>query len=101
MAALAVVEVEVAAEGAAAVVTSRAGLAACSVEMLGRIRRTDLSRLRRAGSDFVAIGAGETLSRAVVRVTERVAKGARVRARWTVGFLIVTNAAGADLAARV
>ena len=101
MTALAVVEAEVAAEGPPAVVTRRAGLCACACEVLGGVGGTDLSRLRRAGGDLVAIGARETLSCAVVRVAECVTKGARVGRRRTIRLLIVTDAARADLAACV
>lgn len=69
--------------------------------MLGCVRGTDLPRLRRARGDFVAIGAGESLSRAVVGMAERVTKRARVCAGRAISFLVVTHTAGRDLAARV
>ena len=101
MAALAVAEAQVAAEGPLAVVTRRARLATRRVEVLGRVRRTDLPRLRRAGGELVAVCTRETLSRTVSRVAESVAKGARVRAGRSVGFLVVTDAARSNLATRV
>ena len=101
MTALAVAEAEIAAEVPPAVVTGRTGLTASGVEMLGRIGGTDLSRLRGAGGDFVTVCAGESLSRAVVRVTESVTKRARIGAGRTIRFLIVTDTARADLAACV
>ena len=93
MAALAVAEAQVAAEGPLAVVTRRARLATRRVEVLGRIRRTDLSRLWRAGGELMAVCTRETLSRTVIRVAESVAKGARVRAGRAIRFLIVTDGA--------
>lgn len=99
--ALAVIEAEIAAECPAAVMTGRARLATRGVEMLGRVGRTDLSRLRCAGGDFVAVGAGESLTCAVVRVAESVTKSARVCGRWAIGFLIVADAAGTDLASGI
>jgi len=49
----------------------------------------------------VTVGAREFLSRVMVCVTERVTVGARVGARGSVGFLIVTDAARRHLASRV
>jgi len=80
VAALAVSEAGVAAESMLAVVTGHARLSARGVEVLGRVRGTDLSRLWRAGDELVAVGARESLSCTVVGVTESEAKGARVSA---------------------
>ena len=98
MTALAVVEAEVSAKRSLAGVTGRAGLCARGREMLNRSGRTHLPRLRRARGEFVAIGARESLARTVVRVTERVAKSARIRAGRAIRFLIVTDSARGDLA---
>ena len=101
MTALTVVEAEVAAKRSLAGVTRGAGLCARGWEMLDRGGRAHLPRLRCARSEFVAIGARESFARAVIRVTERVAKGTRIRAGRAIRFLIVTDAARRDLAARV
>lgn len=101
MTALAIGKTEVAAEISFAVMTRRAGLRARSAEVLGRCGRADLSRLRRARGEFVAVSAGESLACAVFGVTEREAKSVRVSARRAIGFLLVTDAAGSDLAASV
>ena len=101
VATFAVAERQVAAEVPAAVVAGGAGLAASGVEVLGRIRGADLACLRSAGSELVAVGACESLARAVVRVTERVTKCARIRGCRTIRFLIVANPARRHFAAGV
>lgn len=101
MTALAVVEAEIASERAFAGVAGRAGLRAVHREVLDRGSRTHLSRLRRARGEFVAIGARESLARAVFSVTERVSICARVRAGRAIRFLIVTDAARSNLASGV
>src|SRR5688572_29585012 len=101
MTALAVAESEVASERSLAGVAGRARLRARRREVLGRRGRTHLPRLRRARGDFVAIGTRESLARAVVRVTERVAISARVRARRAIRFLFVTDSARTELASGV
>lgn len=101
MTALAVAEAEVAAERTMAGMTRRAGLHACCGEVLGRGGRTNLPCLRRARREFVAIRACESLARGVIGMTERVSISARVRARRTICFLIVTNSARRDLASGV
>jgi len=98
MTALAVAEAEIASECAPACVAGCTGLRAIRGEVLGRAGRTHLPRLRRARGDFVAIGARESLSRAVVGVTKRVSISTRVRARRAVHLLIVTDSARTDLA---
>jgi len=45
----------------------------------------------------MTVGTGETFSGAVIGVAEGVAIRARVRARGTIRFLIVTDTAGRDL----
>ena len=101
MTALAIRKSEIAAEISFAVMTSRASLPARVAEMLGRCSRTDLSRLSRAGSEFVAVSACESLARTVFRMTEREPERARVSAGRAIRFLIVTDAARSNLAACV
>ncbi len=60
----------VASEGALIVVTRHAGLGAVGAEMLNRSGRGDLSSLRHACSNAVAIVAAQVLARAVTRVAE-------------------------------
>jgi len=91
--ALAVAEAEVAAECSLAGVTRRTRLSAGGNEVLGRGGRAHLTRLRRTRGELVAISAGESLARAVLGMTERVTKSARVSARGPVRLLIVTHAA--------
>lgn len=99
---LAVTKPKVAAECSSAIVTGRTGPSRSRVpKVLRSGDRTHLPRLRSAGSNFVAIGAFESLTRAVVRVTERATVSARVGTGWTIRFLIVTNAARCDLATGV
>ena len=50
---------------------------------------------------LVTVSAGESFSGAVIRVTERVTIRARVRARGSIRFLIVTNSARCDLASGI
>src|ERR1700759_1452587 len=66
---LAVREV-VAAERALAVVARHATLAAARAEVLRRLRRGDLPRLRRTGANLMALLATQPLTRAVRRVVE-------------------------------
>lgn len=99
MTTLTVTEPEVAAECSPAGVARRASLRAARCEVLRGGCRTHLSRLRCARREFVAVGACQSLSRAVVCVTEGVSISARVGAGWTIRFLIVTDTAGRDLAA--
>lgn len=98
MTALAVAEAEIAAKRALAAVAGRAGLRARRGEVLGRRGRTDLPRLRRARGQFVAIGTRESLARAVIGVTKRVAIRARVGAGRAIRFLVVTDSTRSDLA---
>ena len=100
MAALAVFEGEIAAEGALAVVTGETGRAACCDEVFRGGRGAYLASLWCAGGGPMTVGAGELFSRAVIGVTEGVAIGARVGDRGTIRFAIVTDTAGRDLAAR-
>src|SRR5690242_20326827 len=101
MAALAVGETEIAAERSFASVTRRTRLSARGDEVLGGGRRAHLPRLRCTRGYFVTVSALEALARTVLRVTERVTKGARIRRRWPVRFLIVTDAARRDLTAGI
>ena len=93
MTALAVSKAEIAAERSLARVTRRTRLPARADEVLRRSGRTHLPRLRRARGYLVAISAFESLARAVLSVTERVTKRARVRRRGPVRLLVVTDAA--------
>jgi hypothetical protein len=93
MTALAIRETKIAAEISSAVVTSRAGLRACSDEMLGSCGRTDLTPLRSARGQFVAVSARKSLACAVFRMAERETKSAGVGGCRAIRFLIVTNAA--------
>ena len=69
---LAVTKPKVAAECSSAIVTGRTGPGRSRVpEVLRGDNRTHLPRLRRTRGNFVAIGAFESLPRAVVRMTER------------------------------
>jgi len=93
VAALAVFEGEVAAEGTLAVVTGQAGCVACCDEVFCSRGGTDLACLRSAGGCSMAIGTGESFSSAVVGVAEGVVIRARVGAGGPIRFLIVTDSA--------
>ena len=80
MAALAVFEGEVAAEGTLAVVTGQAGRSTCRDEMFCGSGSADLASLWCAGGCAMAISTGESFSRAVVCMAEGVAIRARIRA---------------------
>ena len=88
----AVLEIQIAAKRSAAVVTCRACVIAGG-EVFLRTRRIDLSFLRQAGCVVVAIGAIQTLARAVLRVTKADAIRNRISRRARVSFLRVTNSA--------
>jgi len=62
-------EIQIAAEGALAVMTSRAGVISGG-EMFQGPRRAELSFLRQPGGVAMTVRATETLARAVLRVTE-------------------------------
>ena len=94
-------EGKIAAERSFAVVTGEARLPAGRRKMLGRGRRTDLSRLWRAGGEFVTVSTRESLARVVLRMTERVTIRTRRGARWPVRFLVVTNATRCNLTSRI
>ena len=94
----AIFECEVASKRTIAVVTTRARFATRRYKMFGRRRRTDLARLRKSARNRVTLGARQSLSAAMLRMTERVAKRTRVGGRARERFLIVTNSAGRDLA---
>lgn len=94
----AVFECQVAAKDSPSVVTRSAGLAARGDEVLRGRGRTDLSRLRRSGSQLVTVDAREPVSWTMFGVTECIAIGARVGGRRSIRFLLVTDAARRDLA---
>ena len=73
----AVFEIQIAAEGSLAIVTSRAGVVAVG-EMFERPRRADLSLLWQRSSVVMTIGATDALARAVLCVTEAEAERTRV-----------------------
>src|SRR5215213_5353149 len=98
VAALAVFEGDLAAEGALAVVTRETGRAACRDEVFRGRGRTHLASLWRASGSSMTVSARESLSDAVIRMAERVAIGARVGARGPVCFAIVTDSARCNLA---
>ena len=101
MAFAAVFERQVAAKRLPAIVTGQARHGARRDEMLGGRGRTHLACLWRACGEAMTVGTCETLSRAVVRMTERVAIRTRVGARGPIGFLFVTDSARRHFAARV
>ena len=94
----AIFEREVASKSTIAVVTTRARFAARRYKMFGRRRRTDLARLRKPTRDGMTLRARQSLCAAMLRMTEGIAKGTRVRRCSREWFLIVTNSARRDLA---
>jgi hypothetical protein len=70
MTAPAILEIQIAAKGAPAIMTSRAGVISGG-EMFQRPRRSDLSFLRQSSGVVMTVCATESLARAVLRVTER------------------------------
>ena len=82
MAALAVFEGQVAAEGSSAVVTGETRRTARGDEVFGGRGRTDLTRLGRAGCQTMTVSAGELFAGAVVCVAECVTIRTRSRRRW-------------------
>ena len=97
----AVFEREIPAKRLPTVVTAQTRHAPRRYEMFGGCGRTDLACLRCTCGEAVTIGTGEALSGPVVRMTERVAIGARVGAGGPVCLLLVTDSARRHLAARV
>ena len=77
MTAPAIFEIQIAAEGALAVMTSRAGVISGG-EMFQGPRRADLSFLRQSRGVVMTVRATETLARDVLRVTESEAECGRV-----------------------
>ena len=86
----AVLEIHITAEGSPAVVTRRARIIA-GREVLGRSRGAHLSPLRQSGRVAVTIGTIQTLARAVLRVTERIAERDGSGRSSRVCFLIVAS----------
>src|SRR2546430_15667988 len=70
-------EIQIAAEGSLAIMTSRAGVVAVG-EMFERPRRADLSPLRQTRCVGMTIGAADALPRAILCVTAAEAEGSRV-----------------------
>ena len=93
VAAPAVLERQVAAKRTLAVVTREAGLAASPNEVLDGRRRTYLATLCCPGRQRMTVVAGQPLCAAVLCVAESKAKGARIRARTGVRFLVMANSA--------
>jgi hypothetical protein len=73
----AALEIQIAAEGSLAIMTSRAGVVAVG-EMFERPRRTDLSFLWQPSGVVMTIGATDALARAMLGVTEAEAERTRV-----------------------
>ena len=90
MTSAAVLEIQIATEGSAAVMTRRARIVA-GREVLGRSRGAHLSPLRQSGRVAVTIGTIQTLARAVLRVTERIAERDGSGRSSRVCFLIVAS----------
>ena len=93
MAAFAVFEGEVAAEGTFAVVTGEAARAACGDEVFCGSGGADLASLGRAGGCSMAVATGESFSSAVICMAESIAICVRTDTRRPVRFLIVTDTA--------
>jgi len=74
----AIVEISVA-ESASSVVTGHAALRPRRIEVLRDEGGGDLFRLRETGAKIMAVGATQTLTRAMCGMTETGAKSARVR----------------------
>ena len=94
---MAVLKIQIAAEGSLAIMTSGAGVVAAG-EVFEAPRRADLSFLRQAGNVIMAIGATETLPPTVLCVTEGETEGGRVDCSSAVRLLIVTNPARCQVA---
>src|SRR4029079_3026032 len=94
----AILECQVATEGAIAVVTTKAGAAARRNKMFERRGRADLARLRQPRGERVTVGARESLTAAVFRMAERVTISARIRRGSRERLLVVTHTAGSQLA---
>jgi hypothetical protein len=90
-------EIQIAAEGSFSIMTSGARVVAVG-EVFQCPRRTNLASLRQSSGVTVTFGATETLTRAVLRVAERVTKRGRISRRSAIRFLIVTDAARCDVA---
>ena len=84
VAALAVFEGEVAAEGAFAVVTGETGHIAGGDEVFCGARGADLASLCGAGGEFVTVSTGEALTSAVFGVAEGVTIRARAGGCWSI-----------------
>ena len=98
MTSLAILECKIATEGTIAVVTANTRLAASCSKMLKRRRRADLARLRRTRAQRMTIRTGKPLPAAVFCMTEGIAIRARIGARARKRLLLMTNAAGSELA---
>lgn len=98
MTAAAILEIQIAAEGSAAVVTGRARIVA-GREVFRWPRGAHLSPLRQSGGVVVTVGAIQTLARAVLRVTERIAESDGGGGSARVRFLIMASFAGSDVTA--
>ena len=92
----AILEIQVAAEGALATVTGCAGVVSGG-EVFLSARRADLAPLWQAGGVIVTVVTAEPLARAVLRMAEGEAKSGRVSWGPGVSLLIVTDAARGDV----
>jgi len=90
-------EIQIAAESAAAAVTCRASVIS-GRKVLLRTRRADLPLLRQTARRVVTVVAIQTLARRVISVSKCVAVRGGCRRRARVRFRFVTNAAGSQVA---
>jgi hypothetical protein len=98
VAAAAIFEIQVPTKRAPAIMTRCARVVA-DRKMFKCARRTDLTLLRQASNSVVTVGTSHSLARAVLGVTEGIAKGKRIGRSSSVWFLIVAHAARSDVAA--
>lgn len=101
VAAAAVLERQIAAEGSFAVVTGEAIHAAREIEMLGRRGGTNLMRLRRAGRQSMTLRASKPFTGGMVGMTKT--QTIRASGGWSspVPARVVTDSAGSDLFSRL
>ena len=97
MTAPAILEIQIAAKGPLAIMTSRTGVITAG-EVFKCPGRADLSLLWQPGSVVVTIGAPDTLARTVLGVTESKSERTRVGGSSAVTFLIVTDIARSKVA---
>ena len=96
MATAAILEIQIAAKRASAIVAGRTGVVSRR-KVFPRSRRADLSSLRQSGRVVVTLSTSESLARAVLRVAESESKGGRVSRSSGVRLLIVADVAPGDV----